>query len=129
MEWQRPQKILLVDDEEDFLETTSRRLIRRGFEVKTAMRCAEALPKVVTGWPDVVVLDVMLPDTDGMECLSRIKQAAPQLPVVMLTGHASLQASVQGLDHGASDYCLKPIELDELVEKLIIAFNEASCTR
>ena len=126
MERRLPRRILLVDDEEDFLETTSRRLRRRDFEVKTAARCSAALLEVIAGWPDVVVLDVMLPDTDGIECLSRIKQAGPRLPVVMLTGHASLQASVQGLEHGASDYCLKPIELDELVEKLIIAFNEAA---
>lgn len=122
---ERPRNILLIDDEEDFLETTSRRLRRREFEVKTATRCAEAMPEVVAGWPQVVVLDVMLPDTDGMECLRQIKQQAPRLPVVMLTGHASLQASLQGLGHGASDYCLKPIEFDELVEKIIIAFNDA----
>lgn len=126
MERKLPKNILLVDDEEDFLETTSRRLRRRDFEVRTAARCAEATHAVADGWPDVVVLDVMLPDVDGIECLGRIKQAAPRLPVVMLTGHASLQASMQGLERGASDYCLKPIELDELVEKLIIAFNEAA---
>jgi len=123
---QQPRNILLIDDEEDFLETTSRRLRRREFEVKTATRCAEAMPEVIAGWPQVVVLDVMLPDTDGMECLRQIKQQAPHLPVVMLTGHASMQASLQGLEHGASDYCLKPIELDELVEKIIIAFHEAA---
>jgi len=122
---EQPHNILLIDDEEDFLETTSRRLRRRKFEVKTATRCAEAMPVVVAGWPHVVVLDVMLPDTDGMECLRQIKQQAPHLPVVMLTGHASMQASLQGLEHGASDYCLKPIEFDELVEKIIIAFNDA----
>lgn len=122
---ERPHNILLIDDEEDFLETTSRRLRRREFEVRTATRCAEAMPEVVASWPQVVVLDVMLPDTDGMECLRQIKQQAPRLPVVMLTGHASLQASLQGLEHGASDYCLKPIEFDELVEKIIIAFNDA----
>jgi DNA-binding response OmpR family regulator len=122
---ERPHNILLIDDEEDFLQTTSRRLQRRNFEVRTAPRCADAMPEVIAGWPHVVVLDVMLPDTDGMECLRRIKQEKPQLPVVMLTGHASMQASLQGLERGASDYCLKPIELDELVEKLIIAYNDA----
>lgn len=120
-----PRNILLIDDEEDFLETTSRRLRRRDFEVRTATRCAEALPEVSSGWPDVVVLDVMLPDVNGMECLRRIKQEAPHLPVVMLTGHASLHASIEGLEDGASDYCLKPIELGELVEKIIIAYNDA----
>lgn len=117
------RKILLVDDEEDFLETTSLRLRRRSFEVRTASRWAQALPELEAAWPEVVVLDVMLPDVDGIECLKRIKRMSPRLPVVMLTGHASLLASVQGLEYGASDYCLKPIELDELVEKLIIAFR------
>lgn len=124
-----PRNILLIDDEEDFLETTSRRLARREFEVRTATRCAQALPLVSAGWPDVVVLDVMLPDVSGMECLLRIKQAAPQLPVIMLTGHASLHASIEGLEDGASDYCLKPIELGELVEKIIIAYNDARAMR
>lgn len=122
---QPPRNILLIDDEEDFLETTSRRLRRREFDVKTATRCAEALPEIAAGWPHVVVLDVMLPDTDGIECLRRIKEQAPQLAVVMLTGHASLQTGLIGLEYGASDYCLKPIELDVLVEKIIIAYHDA----
>jgi DNA-binding response OmpR family regulator len=121
----RPRNILLIDDEEEFLETTSRRLRRRAFEVRTATRCAEAMPEVEALWPHVVVLDVMLPDTNGIECLCQIKDKAPRLPVVMLTGHASLQTGLQGLEHGASDYCLKPIELDELIEKLIIAYHDA----
>ena len=118
-------RILLVDDEEDFLEPTTKRLRRRGFEVKTATRCQEAMAEVAAGWPEVVVLDVMLPDTDGLECLRRIKRASPHLPVVILTAHASMQAGVQGIEQGASDYCLKPIELDELVEKVQIALKEA----
>jgi DNA-binding response OmpR family regulator len=116
---------LLVDDEEDFLEATSKRLRRRGFEVRTATRCEEAMREVEAGWPGVVVLDVMLPDTNGMDCLRRMKRAAPRLPVVMLTAHASLQAGLQGIEQGASDYCLKPIELEELVEKIQIAAEDA----
>ena len=121
----RTLRILLVDDEEDFLEATSKRLRRRGFEVRTATRCEEAMPPVEEGWPGVVVLDVMLPDTDGMECLRRMKRAAPRLPVVMLTAHASLEAGLRGIEAGASDYCLKPIELEELVEKIRIAAQGA----
>lgn len=120
-----PNKILLVDDEAEFLETMSRRLRRRGFEVRTAGDCAGALVEAGSGWPGVVVLDVMLGDADGIECLMRMKRIAPTLPVIMLTGHASLQSSILGLEHGASNYCLKPIELDELVEKIIIACKEA----
>ncbi len=126
---ERPRNILLIDDEEEFLAAMSRRLARRDFEVRTATRCAKGMAIVAAGWPQVVVLDVMLPDTDGMACLAGIKQAAPRLPVIMLTGHASMQASLQGLEHGASDYCLKPIALDELVEKIIIAFNETGSAR
>jgi DNA-binding response OmpR family regulator len=122
----RALRILLVDDEEDFLEATSKRLRRRGFEVKAAARCGAGLPEVEAGWPDVVVLDVMLPDVDGMECLRAMKQASPRLPVVMLTAHASLQAGLQGIEQGASDYCLKPIELDDLVEKIRIAVKDAA---
>lgn len=120
-----PLRILLVDDEEDFLEATSKRLGRRGFEVRTATRCGEALPVAASGWPDVVVLDVMLPDGDGLECLRVMKRASPRLPVVMLTAHASIQTGLSGIEQGASDYCLKPIELDELVEKIRIALRDA----
>jgi DNA-binding response OmpR family regulator len=120
-----PLRILLVDDEEDFLEATSKRLRRRGFEVRTAARGEEALAAVAEGWPGVVVLDVMLPGLDGLECLRRMKEAAPRLPVVMLTAHASMQAGLEGIEAGASDYCLKPIELEELVEKIRIAVRAA----
>jgi two-component system OmpR family response regulator len=122
---ERALRVLLVDDEPDFLDATARRLARRGFEVRTALRCAEALREVAAGWPEVVVLDVMLPDVDGLACLAAMKEARPGLPVVMLTAHASLQDGLRGMERGASDYCLKPIELDELVEKLRIAVAEA----
>ncbi len=122
---ERPLPILLVDDEEDFLEATSKRLQRRGFEVRTATRCDQAIREIEAGWRGVVVLDVMLPDMNGMDCLRVIKGAASRLPVVMLTAHASLEAGLQGIAQGASDYCLKPIELEELVEKILIAAESA----
>ncbi len=123
---ERPLRILLVDDEEDFLEATSKRLRRRGFEVKTVTRCSDALAETASGWPEVVVLDVMLPDMDGMECLREMKRSSPRLPVVMLTAHASMQAGLQGIEQGASDYCLKPIDLEALVEKIRIAVKDAA---
>ena len=121
-----PLRILLVDDEEDFLEATSKRLRRRGFEVRTATRFEEAMPVVEERWAGVVVLDVMLPGTGGLECLRRMKHAVPGLPVVMLTAHASMGAGLEAIENGASDYCLKPIELDELVEKMRIAVQDAA---
>jgi DNA-binding response OmpR family regulator len=116
--------ILLIDDEIDFVETTGKRLARRGYSAKTALTCADGLEIIATGWPELVVLDVMLPDRDGMDCLREIKKRWPALPVIMLTGHASMEAGLHGLECGASDYCLKPIDLETLVEKIAIAHRE-----
>lgn len=119
-------KILFVDDEPDFLETTIKRLVRRGYEARTAMNCDEAMVVLGSGWPDVVVLDVMLAGKDGIQCLQDIKKEWPRMTVIMLTGHASMGAGIRGLEYGANEYCMKPIELDELLEKITIAWHEAS---
>jgi len=118
-------KILLIDDEFDFVETTCKRLMRRGYSARIALTCAEGLTIIESAWPDIVVLDVMLPDRDGMDCLKEIKGKWPTLPVILLTGHASMQTGLYGLDCGASDYCLKPIDLETLVEKIAIAHRES----
>jgi len=123
------RKLLLVDDEKDFLETTTKRLARRGYDVRSAMKCSDAIELIGSGWPEVVVLDVMLPDRDGILCLKEIKQKWPSLVVILLTGHASMQAGRQSLEYGANDYCLKPIELDVLVEKIKIAYRETTGRR
>lgn len=117
--------ILFIDDEPDFLETTLKRLARRGYAAKSALDCDEALKILDSSWPDAVVLDVMLPGKDGIQCLREIKQNWPAMIVILLTGHASMEAGQKGLEYGASDYCLKPIELDELIEKIIVASKEA----
>lgn len=118
--------ILFVDDEPDFLETALKRLVRRGYGAKSAVNCEGAFRILAAGWPDVVVLDVMMPDKDGIQVLREIKQQWPNMTVIMLTGHASIQAGLNGLEYGASDYCLKPIELDELLEKILIACKESN---
>ncbi len=118
--------ILLVDDELDFLETTAKRLTRRGHAVRTAASCAAAFDELATGWPQVVVLDVMLPDKDGILCLKEIKQAWPATVVILLTGHASMQAGLRSVEYGAHDYCLKPVEFDTLLEKIRIAWREST---
>ena len=117
--------ILLVDDEPDFLETTGKRLKRRGYSVRGATTCAAAREELKGGWPQVVVLDVMLPDQDGISFLKEIKAAWPALAVILLTGHASMQAGLKSVEYGAHDYCLKPVEFDTLLEKIKIAYREA----
>lgn len=122
-------RVLVVDDEVEFLELMAKRLGRRGFAVETAASCDQALAALARSTPEVVVLDVMLPDRDGIACLREIKKNWPEVAVILLTGHASLQAGMQGIGYGASDYCLKPIELGDLVEKIRIAHAEAQGLR
>lgn len=117
--------ILFVDDEPDFLETALKRLVRRGYGAQSAACCDEAFQVFEAGWADVVVLDVMMPGKDGIQCLREIKQRWPSMAVIMLTGHASIQTGLNGLEYGAADYCLKPIELDDLLEKIQIACRES----
>lgn len=119
--------ILFVDDERDFLELMEKRMILRGIPAATASNGDEALQRLEAamqdGKPfDAVVLDVRMPGADGLEVLRRIKERAPQLPVILLTGHASMGVAMQGLDLGAYDYMLKPIGINELIIKL----NEAT---
>lgn len=118
--------ILLVDDELDFLETTGKRLMRRGYAVKSAASCATAYTELESGWPQVVILDVMLPDKDGIIFLKEIKQVWPALIVILLTGHASMEAGLKSVEYGAHDYCLKPVAFEELLEKIEIALRESS---
>lgn len=121
----KPLQLLIVDDEIEFLEALSRRLSFRGFAVRTATSCEAALAALADAPSQVVILDVMLPDLDGLGCLRRIKERWPQVAVIMLSGHASITAGMEGIACGASDYCLKPVELVELVEKIHIAYAEA----
>ena len=118
-------RVLLIDDEVDFLEVTAKRLERRGYLVDTAETCADALRALGERGVDVVVLDVMLPDRDGLECLKDIRGEHPGSAVILLTGHASMRAGMASLDLGASDYCLKPVDLDELVDRIEIVYRDS----
>ncbi|ADH87177.1 response regulator [Desulfurivibrio alkaliphilus] len=120
-----PLQLLIVDDEPDFREALAQRLRFRGFGVRTAAGCHQALAALAEQPVEVVILDVMLPDVDGLDCLVRIKKRWPNTGVIMLSGHASISAGMQGIAAGASEYCLKPVELGELVEKIHIAHAEA----
>ena len=85
----------------------------------------EALEKLAAGGPtktDVVILDVKMPELDGLETLARIKEEHPLIEVIMLTGHATVESAIDGMKKGAFDYLMKPCEVDDLLEKL----NEAN---
>ncbi len=112
------KRILLVDDEREFVKILSERLKFRGIEVDVAFSGEDALTAIKRQKVDAVVLDVRMPGIDGIETLREIKTIAPQTPVILLTGHASVEAAMEGMKFGASDYLIKPAELSDLLEKL-----------
>lgn len=117
--------ILVVDDEQEFRDLTVKRLEKRGLAARGAESGEEALEMLRKSIDnDVVLLDVKMPGIDGIETLRRIRADHPLLEVVMLTGHASVESGVEGMKLGAFDYLMKPIELDELIEKLTQAYRK-----
>jgi DNA-binding NtrC family response regulator len=110
--------VLLVDDEETFVQTLAKRLTLRRFDVYTATRAEKAFSTLENRRIDVVVLDVRMPDLDGIEATREIKATYPLIEVVLLTGHASMESSLEGMKLGAFDYLLKPVNIDELVYKI-----------
>ncbi len=116
--------VLVVDDEEDFLETIVKRLQKREIDAHGAKSGEEAI-EIISRIPvDVVILDVKMPGgMDGIETLRGIKNLRPLTEVILLTGHASVETSLEGMKLGAFDYLLKPVKLEELLPKLIQAFE------
>jgi len=118
-------RVLVVDDEEDFLETLVKRLEKRGIEAVGVKSGEEALDTMKQKLFDVVVLDIKMPGgMDGIQALREMKQIQPLTEVVLLTGHASVETSIEGMRLGAFDYLLKPIKLEELMAKLGDAFEK-----
>ncbi|WP_449244328.1 response regulator [Desulfobacca acetoxidans] len=116
-------RVLLVDDEEDFRETLQKRLRNRNIQVEEAENGNRALEILQTQDFDVVILDVKMPGLDGIETLKIIKAQKPDVEVIMLTGHASVESGIQGMQLGAFDYVMKPAPLDELLEKVRQAYD------
>jgi DNA-binding NtrC family response regulator len=121
-------KMLLVDDEEEFLLSSSRALARRGFEVDVAANGVTALEKIEQNSYDVVVLDVKMPDIDGIEVFLQIHKKLPDLPVILLTGHGSLEDAFQTAKAGIADYLAKPVDIDVLAEKVRKAMTKVPKT-
>lgn len=118
-----PVKILVVDDEKDFVEMFSLRLTRQGEKVSVAYSGQEALDLLEKTKIDVVILDIRMPGMDGIETLKRIKAAHPLVEVIMLTGHGSTETAVEGMKEGAFDYLLKPADFEDISEKLANAWK------
>jgi two-component system, NtrC family, sensor kinase len=111
-------KTLLVDDEADFVGLLALRLEARGYAVHTAYDAESGLALVAGEAPDVVVLDVNLPDRSGLDVLREIKERWPLAQVVMLTGLSDVSTAVAGMQLGAVDYLVKPVDVDVLTQSL-----------
>lgn len=111
-------RILLVDDEEDFASTLAERLGLRGFQAEVATSGTEALRHLREDDFSVLILDVKMPGIDGLGLMVQIKRKRPDLPVILLTGHGSVANAETGMKEGAFDYLMKPIDIDELTEKI-----------
>lgn len=119
-------KLLIIDDEVEFASTLSERLRIRGIDVTDANSGTEGLAKLEEVDPDVVVLDLKMPDMDGIDVLVKIKQYDPNIDVIMLTGHGSGAAGIAAMEKGALDYIMKPVDLHELLEKITVAYDKRS---
>lgn len=117
--------ILLVDDEMPFVETMTKRLTKRGFEILKAFNGPQGL-ELLAGEAsvDVVILDVKMPEMDGISTLREIKHAHPLVEVIMLTGHATVETAIEGMRLGAFDYLMKPCVIEDLIAKVREAKNK-----
>ena len=120
------EKILIVDDEEDILNFLELVLREKGYEVVTAGSGHDALTRAQLERPDLVLLDIMMPEMDGWEVLKllRIDEETASIPVAMLSARTEARDRVQGLQEGAIDYICKPFSLQELLAKIEAIFAQ-----
>jgi len=121
--------LLVVDDEKGFVQVLAKRLAKRGIQVAQAYSGSQGIQLLRRSDYDVALLDLKLEDMDGIEILKIFKKMDPDMPVIMLTGHGSEKASIEGLRNGAFDYLTKPHELSELVAKINDAVRQGKMSK
>lgn len=114
-------KVLLVDDEPDFREIMGSFFKRRKIAYETAGGCLEALDWLGQDSFNVVVMDVVMPGLDGLKCMAEMLKIQPELAIIILTGNASINTGIMSMKQGAFDFCMKPVDFEELLEKIILA--------
>lgn len=118
-------KVLIIDDEMDFAEPLAARLNKRGLDCKAVSGANEALNILNQKWlPDTVVIDLNMPEHDGLDTLDMLKSRLPDGKFIMLTGHATTKSSIDGISKGLSAYLLKPVSIDILIETIEAALAE-----
>jgi DNA-binding response OmpR family regulator len=120
--------ILLVDDDATLLSVLSRRLVREGYDVTTAASGERALALLERAWPQMLVIDLMMPGMDGFELCARVKRIA-DLPIIVLSAVDASEAKVRALEEYAEDYITKPFNPDELVARVQRVMRRVSTGR
>ncbi|MGD9731714.1 MAG: sigma-54-dependent transcriptional regulator [Desulfamplus sp.] len=115
--------VLIVDDNESIIESLEGILSDDGFEVFQAFNGYDALKKIETLSPDIVLLDIWMPGMDGIETLKEIKKEYPNLPVIMITGHGTIESAVDATKSGAFDFLEKPLSIDRVIVTINNALN------
>jgi DNA-binding NtrC family response regulator len=118
------ERVLLVDDEPEFLEIMAERMRARDMEVITLTSAADALALIATETFDAVIMDFMMPEMDGIQALKAIKEKRPEMQIILLTGHATVEKGVEAMKAGAMDVVEKPADLDALSDKVKKAHNQ-----
>ena len=116
-------KLLMVDDEVKFLESISKRLVLKNFDVTTAVNGKEAIESAEKGFFDVAVVDFQMPGMDGTQVLRTLKEKHKYLEIIMLTGHATVDSAVECTKLGAFKYLEKPYDFENLVETIQEAYE------
>lgn len=117
--------LLVVDDDQDILKVLKANLELHSFHVLTAESCASAKNLLSEKRPDLIILDIMLPDGDGVQICKEIRKDYPHLPVIMLTAKDKLSDKIIGLESGADDYIVKPFETLELIARIKACLRRA----
>ena len=107
-------RVLVIDDEEKMCWALDRALSHEGYQVITATEGLQGITLAQEAEPSIIILDLWLPDIDGMEALRKIKEFNPHIPVIMLTAHGTIETAIEAMKIGANDYITKPFKLDEL---------------
>ena len=115
--------ILLIDDETEFVSALAERLKIRGYQPQTAENGETGITMIANARFDIVVLDLMMPGLSGLETLKQIRAMDNSLPVILLTGHGSTRDGLEGMRIGASDYLMKPLDINDLIDKISSALN------
>ncbi len=112
------EKILLVDDEKDYIEALGERMKNRGMNVSTTTSAKDALKRVEEEPYDAIILDLQMPGMDGIEALKAIKKKNPDMQVILLTGHATVEKGIEAMKLGAMDLIEKPADIETIAKKI-----------